>query len=373
MDQKKKRKQYGIARDMLVRFFAQILIYTVTLAVAASLCYLSFSRHIWYGGTFEYEILHFLHENWSLVFLLLLFLGCMFLASIHFLRFARTLNQITGAVSDLSAQRVTYVTLPVQLREVELELNQILSQMQQDRENAREAEQRKNDMIVYMAHDLKTPLTSVIGYLTLLNDEKEISAAVREKYLSIALHKSERLEDLINEFFEVTKYNFSTMTLTFTSVNLSIMLEQLLYEFEPIFREKGLTCEMDIAPELYVQCDVDQMERVFDNLFKNAYNYCYENTVVRVSLRADGIQHICLTVENSGKTIPPEKLSRIFDQFFRMDSSRNSGTGGSGLGLAIAKEIISLHHGTIRCDSADERIVFTVVLPVEFQKRLYVN
>lgn len=364
-DHKGKQNKNGIARDMLVRFFVQIFVYTVVVGVLAVLCYLLFSRRYWYAGTLEYKVLHFLHQYWSTVFLILLFAGCMLLACVHFLRFARTLNQITEAVSDLSAQRVAYVVLPTQLREVELEFNQILSQMQRDRESAREAEQRKNDMIIYMAHDLKTPLTSVIGYLALLNDEKEISAEIRDKYISIALRKSERLEDLINEFFEVTKYNFSTTVLTCSNVNLSLMLEQLLYEFEPIFREKGLTCAMSIAPELYVQCDVEQMERVFDNLFKNAYNYCYKNTVIHVSLQREQTE-VCLTVENSGKTIPPEKLARIFEQFFRMDSSRNSDTGGSGLGLAIAKEIIELHHGSISCASADEKIVFTVRLPASF-------
>lgn len=211
---------------------------------------------------------------------------------------------------------------------------------------------------------------------SLLTDEKEISRETREKYLEIALRKSQRLEELINEFFEMTKYNFSSMMLSLSKVNLSMMLEQMLFEFQPLFDQKNLRCEMDITQELYLNCDVEQLERVFDNLFKNACNYCYPDSVVYVSLKAgmaegdDSAQEaaavsdgLVLTVRNSGKTIPKAQQEQLFDQFFRMDSSRSSQTGGSGLGLAIAKEIIRQHGGTICCESENETITFTVFLP----------
>ena len=361
---KKEKVKYGVAKRLLLRFLGQITIYIAVILLVSAGGYIWGHSRFWYFDTVEYQFFLFVQNNWVTFFLICIFAGCLLIAGIHIIKFARILEKITGAVSDLSNQRVTYIKLPSQLEEVESELNQILSQMQQERQNAKDMEQRKNDMIVYMAHDLKTPLTSVIGYLTLLHDENAVSDEIRDKYLGIALRKSERLEELINDFFEVTKYNFSNTVLNMTKVNLSMMLEQLVYEFNPLFQEKGVTCKVEVERDLLISCDVEKMERVFDNLFKNAFYYCYENSIIYVELKKSADENnVILTIKNSGKTIPKEKLERLFEQFFRLDSSRSSKTGGTGLGLAIAKEIISLHHGTITCESENETIEFIVNLP----------
>lgn len=362
----KKQIKLEVTLKLMRGFFLNIAVYTICILSVSIGAYLYWHRKIWYGSETLYPYLHFINDHYVSCFFFTLLMGCMGIACFHFFRFARMLDQVMGGVEELAAQKETYVALPKPLHEVEEQMNQILWQMRRDRQSAREAEQRKNDLIVYMAHDLKTPLTSIIGYLNLLQDETDISPEVRQKYLGIALHKSERLEDLINEFFEMTKYNFSDTILSITNVHLSRMLEQFLFEFQPLFREKGLTYETKLEPGLMVYCDVDKMERVFDNLFKNAVNYCYENTVIYVTLeksRGTEGRGVLLTIQNEGKTIPQEKIAHLFEQFFRLDSSRSSKTGGSGLGLAIAKEIISLHKGTIRCDSWEEKIRFTVFLP----------
>ncbi len=373
--EKRKLKQ-TIAGSLLREFAEQMVLYTVVVAVIFGAVYWYGHRmKIWHGNELLFMPLVWVKENWGFCFFIVLFFGGMVIAGIHIWRFASVLESITAAVGDLANQRVSYIKLPGQLHEVELELNQVLARMQKDREVAKEAEQRKNDMIVYMAHDLKTPLTSVIGYLTLLQDEKDISEETKEKYLGIALRKAERLEDLTNEFFEITKYNFSNTVLSMSRVNLSLMLEQLTYEFAPMFSEKGVTLKTQIESDLQLSCDVEKMERVFDNLFKNAFYYCYENTEIVITLQpaANSLTSavvnapvetgVELTIQNAGKTIPKEKLEHLFEQFFRMDSSRSSNTGGSGLGLAIAKEIITLHHGTITCESENETITFKVYLP----------
>ncbi|MEE1312768.1 MAG: HAMP domain-containing sensor histidine kinase [Lachnospiraceae bacterium] len=360
----KKNIKYGVTKELFSRFLIHITLYTVILLFLFAIGYLLGHSRLWYADTPEYYFFHFIQDYWPIFFLIFLLVGCLVIAGMHIMKFSKILEEITGAVSDLSSQRTTYIKLPSQLYEVESELNQILSQMQQNHQIAKEAEQRKNDMIVYMAHDLKTPLTSVIGYLTLLHDEKAISNEFRDKHLGIALRKSECLEELINAFFEMTKYNFSNTVLTITKVNLSLMLEQIIFEFQLMFQEKGVDCQIEIEKNLLLPCDVEKMERVFDNLFKNALHYCYENSTIFVKLKSrpenDGI---LLSIQNAGKTIPKEMLDHLFEQFFRMDSSRSSKTGGSGLGLAIAKEIITLHHGTITCDSENETITFTVYLP----------
>ena len=146
------------------------------------------------------------------------------------------------------------------------------------------------------------------------------------------------------------------------------MLEQLASEFSPILAEKELTWSLDIAPDVYVFCDSQKLERVFDNLIRNAVNYSYPKSTVRLSLTPVR-DYVKIGVENRGRTIPPEKLGRIFDQFFRLDSSRSSITGGAGLGLAIAKELTERFGGSIHAESADETVRLTVLLPLSLREK----
>ncbi|MDE6607369.1 MAG: HAMP domain-containing histidine kinase, partial [Lachnospiraceae bacterium] len=229
--------------------------------------------------------------------------------------------------------------------------------------DAKADEKRKTHLVVYLAHDLKTPLTSVIGYLTLLHDEKQISEETREKYLAISLEKALRLEELINEFFEITRFSLLDITLQYTKVNLTRLLEQLTFEFMPMLSEKRLQCELHAGQDLQIRCDVDQMQRVFDNLLRNAVFYSYENTKIDIFVIIEE-ESVRIRFQNYGDTIPEEKLDRIFEQFYRLDKARGSNQGGAGLGLAIAKEIVEHHGGSITARSEKERTQFEVVLPV---------
>lgn len=305
----------------------------------------------------------------------------------------RYLNDLTNAAEELATPGETPIRLPAALRDMENSLNQVRIQALKNAVTAKEAVQRKNDLIVYLAHDLKTPLTSVIGYLTLLRDEPQVSPELRARYTDIALEKALRLEDLINEFFDITRFNLTALTLNESRVNLSRMLDQVVSEFLPVLAEKSLTWHTEVEPNVELPCDPDKLARVLDNLVRNAVNYSYPGTELRLSMQLlhhhskdpaetlsaenqadtapaaasgeDGQDVVLITLQNHGKTIPPDKLARIFEQFFRLDSSRSSATGGAGLGLAIAKEIVELHGGTIAADSRDETITFTVKLPVE--------
>ena len=277
--------------------------------------------------------------------------------------FTKYFNEINKGIDTLIDENSGDVVLSSELVATEKKMNYIKHTIQQQKLAAELAEQRKNDLVVYLAHDLKSPLTSVIGYLTLLRDENQISEELREKYLSISLEKAERLEDLINEFFEITRFNLSSITLEYSRINLTRMLEQLVYEFKPMLLEKNLKCELDIPPNIMIKIDANKMQRVFDNLLRNAVNYSFDNGTIYIAVKQDE-NNLHIKFTNCGNTIPKEKLERIFEQFYRLDTARSSRSGGAGLGLAIAKEIVELHNGTITAESKDETIEFEVILPL---------
>ena len=256
------------------------------------------------------------------------------------------------------------IRLPDGLGQAEDQLNLVREQALRNARAARDAEQRKNDLVVYLAHDLKTPLTSVIGYLTLLRDEPQLSPQLRARYTGVALEKAERLEDLVNEFFDITRFSLTHLELERRQVDLKRMLEQMCSEFAPVLQQKEMTCDLSLPENLTASCDADKMARVFDNLLTNAFHYGYPGTAIHVEGRR-GPETIVLLFRNAGPTIPPGKLSRMFERFFRLDTSRSTGTGNAGLGLAIAKEIVEAHGGTIAAQSAGEQVIFTVILPIE--------
>lgn len=348
----------------------QILLqYTIAVIAAAALIgaagLLSWSictSRIWYGTEMLYPVLTWVKRYLFLVYTVLCLISSILLAYYFIAKPFRYLDAVVQASGQLAHPSEEPIELPSAVRNLEDELNLLREQALRNALIAKEAEQRKNDLIVYLAHDLKTPLTSVIGYLTLLQDEPQISQQLQERYTGIALDKAERLEDLINEFFDITRFNLTTLTLEKESINLSRMLEQIVSEFEPVLAEKGLYWNAKIEPDTNLVCDPDKLQRVFDNLIRNAVNYSYAGTEIQLFM-VSSENSVRIQVKNHGRTIPPEKLAHIFEQFFRIDSSRASATGGAGLGLAIAKEIVELHGGNICAGSRDESIIFTVEIP----------
>ena len=281
----------------------------------------------------------------------------------------RTISRTIGYVTPI-AESVDMVfnkedapiLLPKELEDVQFKLNSIKYSALNSERLAREAEQRKNDLVVYLAHDLKTPLTSVIGYVSLLQEAPDMPASQRAKYTGIALEKAYRLEQLINEFFEITRFNLQSITLETNKIHLTVMLYQIADEFYPMLAEKDLTLSTELEENLILYADADKLARVMDNLLRNAVNYSYPSTDIRLTAAREG-DAVRITVSNAGDPISDAQLSRLFEKFFRLDSARQSRTGGAGLGLAIAKQIVELHHGTITAASSAERTIFTVRLP----------
>lgn len=253
---------------------------------------------------------------------------------------------------------------PKEYAEISVQMAEIKTTMQRHEQVIKDEVARKNDLITYLAHDLKTPLTSVIGYLSFLDETPDMPAAQKAKYVNIALDKAYRLETLINEFFEITRYNLQQMELEKETIDLCYMLVQMMDEFYPLFEAHGNKAELHVDEDMTVYGDSEKLARVFNNILKNAIAYSYRDTVIDIRAEeSDGMVRICFS--NRGKTIPEQKLNSVFEKFFRLDEARATNTGGAGLGLAIAKEIVTLHGGTITASSENERTTFCVSLPAE--------
>lgn len=274
---------------------------------------------------------------------------------INFNKTYKSLEAFTDSDKDIASFSKDFSDIEIKLKDIKLEVLE-------SRNQAIEAENRKNDLVMYLAHDLKTPLTSVIGYLTLIDESPELTREQRAKFTGIALDKAYRLEQLITEFFEITRFNINTITLQKNRIDLGLMINQIVDEFYPMLTEKNIRVDIDMPDKILMFADSDKIARVFDNLLKNAVNYSYENSLIRVGARIRQ-NRVIIKFRNKCDEIPEEKLVRLFEKFYRTDSSRNSVTGGSGLGLAIAKQITELHGGAIKAKSSVDYTDFTVILP----------
>ncbi|MBC7915439.1 MAG: HAMP domain-containing histidine kinase [Pyrinomonadaceae bacterium] len=291
---------------------------------------------------------------------LVLFLVILFRFSVSW--FTKYFDEVSTGMDKLAKEVGEEITLSPELDFMEKKLNQIKNNLEKQKKAALDAEQRKNDLVVYLAHDIKTPLTSVIGYLSLLDEATDMPLEQKAKYVGITLEKAYRLEQLINEFFEITRFNLQTIVLTKDKINLPFMLQQMADEFFPMLTPQGKQMSVNVPEGFTLWGDTDKLARVFNNILKNAIAYSYDNSVIDISAQQQD-KDIIITFTNQGNPIPQEKLETIFEKFFRLDTSRSTNTGGAGLGLAIAKEIVNAHGGNINALSNTEKTVFTVVLP----------
>lgn len=357
--------KYGkkLTNKFIKRIFLWTSIYTFIFIILWLLCRSICSSVIWYEGDFFYDILR--NIGYSFTTLLIIWLiGFSIIVIKCFYKTLSYVDSIVDASALLISDKEEDIVLPEDLLDVEKRMNQIKKQARKNLRLAQENEQRKNDLIVYLAHDIKTPLTSMIGYLSLLNEINDMPLKQRVKYINIALEKSYRLEDLINELFDISRFNSEKIVLEKEELNLNLMLEQIIDDFYPTLRELNKSIKLNYNESISINGDPDKLSRVFNNLIKNAISYSKEESEIVINLKKDNNNAI-VEVINKGKQISKEKLSKIFEKFYRLDSARTSRTGGSGLGLAIAKDIVELHNGTIIAESNEEETTFRVTLPLK--------
>lgn len=231
----------------------------------------------------------------------------------------------------------------------------------------KESESTKNELITNIAHDLRTPLTSIIGYLEIIVSKKDLSHEQKEKYTMIAFEKSKKLEVLIEDLFAFTKMNYGDeLSLKKENIDIIELINQIMTELYPLFEKSNMefTIQTNVN-KLYMFVDVKLMVRLFENLINNAIKYGKDgkNLVVKIFYN-ESLSYIDISIINFGKVIPEKSINRLFDKFYRVDNSRNSEVAGTGLGLAIAKSIVELHKGNIKVKSDITGTEFKVHLPI---------
>ncbi len=276
----------------------------------------------------------------------------------------RYFDDLAGAVGKLLADKDAPIELPPDLSIARNELAVIRTQSIADERAAKAAEQRKNELVAYLAHDIRTPLTSVLGYLDLLRETTDLPRDTLRKYAGIAYTKAERLESLINEFFEITRYNLSAIPIERETIGVRLFCQQVAEAFFPEASARGIRISIDVGAADRFFVDPDKLARALGNVLRNAVAYADPNSTIALAARPEG-RFTTITVANRGREISDAHLETIFEKFYREDGARTTRSGGAGLGLAIAREIVVAHHGAIEAASERGVTVFTLRIPTE--------
>ena len=281
----------------------------------------------------------------------------------------RYITKISDAMQNISEGDLN-VTVEVEgddeFSSMAANLNKMVEDLKELMDKERESERTKNELITNVAHDLRTPLTTIIGYLELLSGDVKLEPEIQKKYINIAYVKTKRLEKLIEDLFGFTKMNYGKLSMHVGQVDVVKLLSQLLEEFYPSFVDKNLSYELQSnVPVKVITADGNLLARLFDNLINNTIKYGADGKRIMVKLHADD-EIVTVSVINYGYVIPADELPLIFNKFYRVEQSRSTNTGGTGLGLAISKNIVDMHGGTITVTSDLSGTVFTVKLKVNF-------
>ncbi|AWW27445.1 MULTISPECIES: sensor histidine kinase [unclassified Acetobacterium] len=350
-------KNHSIEKTLCLKLYITLTLYTLTgyaLTLVADYVFsqqLSNAFFLWFY--LRIDVIYFLY----------LVIGFLAIFHHYWKKPWGYLQETIDATKTVYQQDDRTIELSEPLKDIETQMNQIKMSILLNQQTIKEAENKKNELVMYLAHDIRTPLTSVIGYLSLLDEAPDMPLEQKQKYLGIALKRAERLKKLINEFFEITRYNTQQIKISKEHTDLYYLLIQLIDEFYPALSAKGNSAILCANENLSVYADPEKLARVFNNLLKNAVAYSYPNTEILISAMEEK-ENIVVTFKNNGKTIPSDKLSTVFELFNRLDDARKSDTGGAGLGLSIAAEIVHLHGGEITGQSEDDTTTLTVSLPL---------
>lgn len=351
-----------------------VLLFGVSMFLAGMITYLSFKGLQWYYQTnVEYgdqlaQIRIFIRNFGDINFFLLIFIPLSILFFYKLTKpYSTYFNEISTGIHYLARgdfNHKVHIQANDEFTDIAEDINLASEKLKEAIQRGDFSESSKDQLVVNLAHDLRTPLTSVLGYLDLiLKDERLTEEQVRH-FLRIAYTKSQRLERLIDELFEMTKMNYGMLPVDKRRINLTNLLNQLTEEMYPIFKENRLIARMNSASDLPIYSDGDLLARVLENLLINATRYGYDGQYIDINGFIDA-NEVVVQVVNYGDSIPEGEIPHLFDAFYSGDKARTSQDNGTGLGLFIAKNIVEQHHGTISADSSIIRTIFEIRLPHE--------
>ncbi len=309
---------------------------------------------------------HIMYDIGDIYFFLLIFIPLAILFFFWFTKpYVSYFNEISKGIHHLANgefKNRVHISSQDEFRTIAEDLNLASDKLQEAVERGDFAESSKDQLVVNLAHDLRTPLTSVLGYLDLILKDEHLTDEQVRHFTSIAFTKSQRLEKLIDGLFDITRMNYGKMPIIKQRLDISELLMQLNEELYPVFEQNHLLTRLNITPNLYVSGDGELLARVFENLLTNATRYGKEGLYVDINSALDDSQ-VVIQVVNYGGFIAPEELPHIFEMYYTGDPARTQQEGSTGLGLFIAKNIVEQHEGTITAESNVVRTLFEVRLP----------
>ncbi|ANK58865.1 two-component sensor histidine kinase [Loigolactobacillus backii] len=287
----------------------------------------------------------------------------------HQMQLSHVISELHHIADGHFEHRIPF-TLRGDLQRVILSINALVDSTVKAMDDERRIEDSKDELITNVSHDIRTPLTSIIGYLGLIEDHQYQNEAQILKYTHIAFGKAKQMQVLVEDLFEYTKVRQTSTPVTISQIDMGQMLEQLAASFELEAEKKQLLINVKYRPDpLMMDADPEKLSRVFNNLISNALKYGKDAKHIFLEAKQEGTQ-VMIKVSNDGSPIPKEALSQLFDRFYRVEESRSKETGGTGLGLAIAQSIVSLHGGYIYATSDRHLTSFVMYLPVKHGVKL---
>ncbi|WP_238649654.1 sensor histidine kinase [Paenibacillus piscarius] len=352
--------------------FKMIFLLLVSMLLSGTVTFILYkSLQLYYTSQVRYEdnltrlrylIRDFGDLNFFLIFFIPLAVLFFFLLTKPYARYFKEISHHIRLLANGDFKSRINLHSNDEFEDIAADLNLAKEKLQEAVERGDFAENSKDKLVLNLAHDLRTPLTSVLGYLDLVLKDSQLTEEQVKHYTMIAYTKSQRLEKLIDELFEITRVNYGLLTVEKLPLDLSQLLIQLNEELYPVLENNGLTARLEITPQLKLPGDGELLARVFENLLTNAVRYGKEGRFVDIRCQPDGDEAV-VQIMNYGDRIPEEDLPFLFDMFFTGDRARTHQEGSTGLGLFIAKNIVEQHEGTISVQSDVVRTLFEVRLP----------
>ncbi|UIK34982.1 HAMP domain-containing histidine kinase [Lactobacillus amylovorus] len=311
--------------------------------------------------------------SWQNIFIILMGIGDLvvlywrLIRRYHQMQLRHVILELHYIANGHFDHRINFRVRP-ELQRVVDSINSLVDSTVNSINEERAIEQSKDELITNVSHDIRTPLTSIIGYLGLLKSGVT-SPEDQQKYINIAYTKAEQMKSLANDLFEYSTLKSTNTKLNLARLHIYSMLEQVAAGFELEAEKKGIEIEIEARPkDLTIQADAEKLVRVYNNLISNAFKYGTGATKIKLVANLVNKREVELRVENNGELIPKDSQKKIFERFYRVETSRNTKTGGTGLGLSITKSVVDLHHGTIRCQSDKNWTSFIIRLPLDPKK-----